>query len=348
MSSSRRLCALSLAVFIGFSLATGGTLADPPAKAATAPRKIRPPVAVQVAPQDESAEAPTTQAQPEALNERYPNSARPPWTGPYVADDSRPGVYDPYLFPRVWPSANDPLDAQTLEALRLRGILPPGAYHPYAYNAYGCGPGGAGFGWTPGLGDAYLAGRMDQFNFERYEFNILDMNRRKERILSNQQKALVLGLERLRDGDYARSVVALSMAADLDQGDPACRIHLAQARLALGHYDEAGKVLRRALQLQPKLAYADLHIERYYPTEQTLESLTNQLVATLRSRRVSADELFLAGYLEYQRGRFTAAYNAFSRVAESMRDDSLTRVFLGITRPAVIVAEASGANTPGR
>jgi tetratricopeptide (TPR) repeat protein len=284
------------------------------------------------APQHEEAEA----------NERYPNPARPPWTGPDQPDTARPGPYERFILPRSTSSTSRTYDLpggriyQDERRLVLRG------YHPYA--GYHCWP-PADFGRA--LDEAYLHGRAVERDYQHHRFNVNDMNRRKARVLSQQEKALHLGLERLRDGEYARAVIALSLAAELDQGDPACRIHLAQARLALGHYDEAGKVLRRALQLQPKLVYADLHLERYYPTQATLDALAERLGRQVRKDGATAEALFLYGYLEFQRGRFDTAHAAFRRVSELLPKDTLTRTYLGITRPAETnPAEASTSGSP--
>lgn len=81
--------------------------------------------------------------------------------------------------------------------------------------------------------------------------NVRDMKRRKARVLAGHEKALRRGLEELRAGHYAQAVIALTMAAELNHADPACRIHLAQARLAQRHYGEAAKVLRRASSCSP-------------------------------------------------------------------------------------------------
>jgi tetratricopeptide (TPR) repeat protein len=184
------------------------------------------------------------------------------------------------------------------------------------------------------LEEAYFVGRFDEREYGRRHWNRRDMARRKTRLLDKHAEALELGLGKLKQGDYARAVVGLTLAAKLNNGDPACRIHLAQARLALGQYDEAGTVLRRALQLQPNLVYVDLRLDQYYPQPGKLAECTDALAAWVREHRASKDAYFLLGYAEFQRGNFERAYAAFHKVARVMPKDPLTRAYLEITRPS--------------
>jgi tetratricopeptide (TPR) repeat protein len=160
-----------------------------------------------------------------------------------------------------------------------------------------------------------------------------EMEVRKVRLLTQHEKALHAGLQWLEEGETNRAIVAFTLAAKLDQADPACRIHLAQARLAQGHYLEAGLALRRALQLQPKLVYADLHLGECYKDEGALDDYTGELAEWLRDNPARPEVHFLLGFLEFQRGDFEAAHVAFERVKKVMPDDDLTRDYLEITKP---------------
>lgn len=211
-----------------------------------------------------------------------------------------------------------------------RRVYAPGRslYWPYG-GYYGYGP----YAMRRWVERAYDAGRHDARHDRQHRFNRWDMAQRKQRVLDQHEQALAAGLQRLKAGQATRATVALTLAAKLNQGDPACRIHLAQARLALGHYPEAGLVLRRALQLQPRLVYADLHLERYYQTEGTLGAYTDALAEWVEANRARPEVHFLLGFLEFQRGDFEAAYAAFERVERAMPDDDLTRDYIEITKP---------------
>lgn len=189
-----------------------------------------------------------------------------------------------------------------------------------------------GYGRT--IKELYRAERYARERERARRFNRRDMRQRQERILNNHERALRVGLEQLKSGEYARAVVALTMAAQLNQGDPACRIHLAQARMALGHYQEGGKTLRRALQLQPKLVYVGLNLPSYYSDPGEFDEHVDRLARWVKENRASGETYFLLGYMEFQREDFEAAYAAFRIAARAMPKESLIRTYLNITRPA--------------
>jgi tetratricopeptide (TPR) repeat protein len=171
-------------------------------------------------------------------------------------------------------------------------------------------------------------------------FNEADMAQRGQRLLTKHEQALSAGLQRLKAGEPERAVVALTLAAKLNQGDPACRIHLAQSRLALGHYREAGLALRRALQLQPKLVYFDLHLDRFYQKLGELDKHTDRLHEWLEKNPESPPEIrFLLGFLEFQRGEFAAAHEEFARVRKALPKDDLTRDLFEVTKPPTTIAK---------
>lgn len=183
------------------------------------------------------------------------------------------------------------------------------------------------------LEEAYRAGRYIAEKERARRFNQRDMKRRERRVLSNHMRALRTGLEHFKEGEFSRAVVAFSMACRLNQGDPAARIHLAQARMALGHYEEAGKALRRALQLQPKLVYVSLELDAYYSDYGEFDEQIDALGSWVRENRVGAHTYYLLGFMEFQRDDYEAAFEAFRRAARGLRDDDQLTTFLEITRP---------------
>jgi tetratricopeptide (TPR) repeat protein len=182
--------------------------------------------------------------------------------------------------------------------------------------------------------DAYRARRYITQREQGRHFNARDMAQREARVLANHERTVAAGLEQLRAGEYRQALIALTMAAELNHGDPACRIHLAQARMALGHYDEAGASLRRALQLQPKLRFMSLGLPSYYFEEAEFDRHVDQLAAWLKANRATAETYFLLGYMEFQRGNFDTAHAAFRVAQRGLRDDALTASYLELTKPA--------------
>ena len=213
---------------------------------------------------------------------------------------------------------------------RRRYLGPPAMPYcwPYLYG-YGNDP----YPLWRRLADAYRAYRYLERKERERRFNRRDMAARRQRLLDRHEHALTLGLEHLKAGDPARAVVALTLAAKLNQGDPACRIHLAQARLALQHYREAALALRRALELQPKLVYIDLHLGDYYHRADALDRYAATLARWAQAHESPPEVHFLLGFVEFQRGDFAAAHVAFQRVARAWPDDALTRDYLEITKP---------------
>ena len=212
------------------------------------------------------------------------------------------------------------IDERTGRPLFHAPVPPPGlAYYPYLPYAGGWIPYGLGVGVHGAIEDAYIAGR----EYERH-----DARRR-----FNHERALQAGVRLLEHGQYAEAIVALTLAGKLDNGDPACRIHLAQARMAQGHYAEAGQAIRRALQLQPKLVYLTLNLDSHYPKESTFDEHIDAL-AEASSKSRSADVYFLLGFMEFQRGDFDASHAAFDMANRIRPGDKTASSFLEIVRPS--------------
>jgi tetratricopeptide (TPR) repeat protein len=165
------------------------------------------------------------------------------------------------------------------------------------------------------------------------QFNERDMAQRAERLLRSHAEALRVGLTHLQRGDYSNAVIALTLAAELNHGDPASRIHLAQARLALGHYRDAGASLRRALELQPKLAYIPLNLESYYPSPNVFGRDVDAFAAKLREESGTTNEYFALGFFQLQRGSFAEANAALRKAHRAMPKDTLTRDLVKVSKP---------------
>lgn len=212
-------------------------------------------------------------------------------------------------------------------------------------------PGRGGYAWPPGtywppgaiqfydpfgtqwaIMQAYEAGRLAERYDAEQERAQRDAAERRQRAATAHGRALEAGLEKLKAGEYARAISALTLAAKLNQGDPACRIHLAQARLALGHYDLAARVLRRALQLQPKLIYVDLKLDSYYPDDVSLKEFSTSLGKWIGEHGATPEIHFLAGFVDFERGEFAAAHESLVQAARGLKRDDLTRDLLELTR----------------
>jgi tetratricopeptide (TPR) repeat protein len=158
--------------------------------------------------------------------------------------------------------------------------------------------------------------------------------RRKERLLDAHGHALEEGIAHLQGGRYRDAVISLTRAAELNQGDPICRIHLVQARVALGHDADAARVLRRALDLQPKLVPAMLGLGQYYPHEEEFPIHVDALAQRVSANaHASAELYFLLGFMEFQCGWLDDAYGAFCRAAQARPKDTVIQTYLDLTKP---------------
>ncbi len=246
---------------------------------------------------------------------------------PAVLDEPSSG--EPNLFdaPRAAPPATQAAPPLTYPPPRAYRLRPP---PPQAF--------WDGVSYRRALNEAYRAGRYDEFRDQQYEHNHREAKLRERRVLSQHMVALREGRSHLRNGDFQRAIAALTLAARLDQGDPVSRIHLAQARLAVGHFPEAGAALYRALQLQPELVYHEWALNDYYPQPPDLERFLSQLRARLAASNASIDEWFLLGAMEMQLGNGDAAHAAFRRVDYWLPQNDLVRAYLEISRPPARVA----------
>ena len=262
-------------------------------------------------------------------------------------------IVDPNVLAQLPPSSGPSGDAADGEHRRAPQLGPqyelvdtrdadalhPGVhYYTYELNFDLSDP-GAVRGWR----DFHRA-QQDEAHFDRMRrYNEQDMNRRKERLIAAQADVMRDGLTQMQAGDYRTAIITFTLAAELNQGDPACRIHLALARVAVGQDTDAAKVLRRALELQPKLVPMPLGLEDYYPQPQDFAAHTDALAERLRTKvKVTADEYLVLGFMEFQRGRLDDARLAFRQAARGRPRDTLIQSFLDITKPVQAGAPVGG------
>lgn len=196
------------------------------------------------------------------------------------------------------------------------------------------------------LSDPAVVRHWRELNYAHYraarrvraeEQGLRDWERRKQRLLTAAEQAVEEGLMELRAGQYRPAIIALTRAAQLNHGDPACRVYLALARVAVGHDAEAAAALRAALELQPRLAPARLDLEDYYPEADDLARHTAALERRLAARPdASPDEFLLLGFLEAQLGRLDAAHAALRRARRGPARDDVLDTLLSVTKPVAV------------
>lgn len=133
--------------------------------------------------------------------------------------------------------------------------------------------------------------------------------------LAIAEEALSLGAEHFKAGRYGAAARAFMLAAASDQGDASSRIQAAHALTALGHYEDAYLLVRRALQLQSRLAYMPLDIRALYGDAGAFADHVRQLESAANQSR-DVKLLALLGYYRFYSDRHDEAYRVLSRAAE--------------------------------
>ena len=193
------------------------------------------------------------------------------------------------------------------------------------YGYYGRGYDyGYGYGdWT--FGEGYWEGRRDGRRYAEWE-------RRYELGRRAYADAMSDGLLAFRNGDYSQAVRHFVRAAKTNQGAAASRIHAAHAMVAIGRYHEALPALRRAFQLQPKIAYLALDIRRDYGRKADLDAHVKELAGATREAQDDPALWLLLGYYQFYSGREAAAIGSLNKVDELAPGDFMTDALLDAAR----------------
>lgn len=157
------------------------------------------------------------------------------------------------------------------------------------------------------------------------------------------------GLEAFRHGDYSAAVRHFVRSAKLNQGDPASRIHAAHAMVAIGRYKEALPALRRAFQLQSKIAYLAIDIHRDYGRPQDFDNHYAQLQRAAEEAKDDPALWLLLGYYQYFSGREADALASLKKSDKLAPDDFMTGALLDAAKLSAPRTPDEGASaTPSR
>jgi len=125
------------------------------------------------------------------------------------------------------------------------GGYPHSGYHG-SYHYYG------GFAT-----DAYLQGRHDERRFQ-------DWAERHEYGLRVYLSAMQNGVAHFQNAHYPQALRSFLLAVGQHQGEPAPRLYAVYCMVAMGKYDQAVPMLRRAIELQSRLFMLPLDIRDEY------------------------------------------------------------------------------------
>ena len=210
-------------------------------------------------------------------------------------------------------------------------------YYPYgrpyyARRSYGPAPYGTGYVWpapydygTHVFDDGYTTGFHDGRRYQNWQT-------KAELGLNSYLKAMRQGSALFRGGDYAGSVRQFILAAKLNQGDAASRLHAVHAMTAVGQYTAAVPALRRAIQLQPKLVYLPLDIRSEYGSRPDFDQHLVQLDQAARQTEQDAGLWLLLGYYQFFSGRMTDARASLEQADRLAPGDKAVGALLEVAR----------------
>ncbi len=144
-------------------------------------------------------------------------------------------------------------------------------------------------------------------------------------------------------GDYGVAVRHFILAEELDQGDPTARLFGCHARTALGHYVDAAMTLRRAFELEPRLAYLPMDIRNTYADPNELARHIGALHLAAQQNATDARLWFLLGYYHFYTGEMADAASVLDRARRLAPNDRVIGQFAEVARQSV---RAGGAAVP--
>ncbi len=209
------------------------------------------------------------------FTERRRAGARPSLRDRHPYDYRRRGAYRHSA--RTWQS-----DHYGYGSYGAYGYHHPYAAPPYGYHAY-----------EDDLYDAYEQGRYDADN----DYLWWIASARAGRLLDQSREKFDQAIIYFRDGKYDRAAINMLGAAEKNQADPASRLHAGHALFALGQYDEAVRLLARAFELSPSLAYKNYDIRDEYGEKTDFDRHLLALKAHVDANPKDASAVTLLGYV---------------------------------------------------
>ncbi len=156
---------------------------------------------------------------------------------------------------------------------------------------------------------------------------------REDSLLAHFGEHLDRGLELFRKGRYHEAASAFKLAADTHHGDPASRLYAAHALFAIGRYKEAVEFLRRAFELQPKIAMLTYDIRDDYGNTGDFERQVEAIEKALLRSPKSFERLVVLGYVRYYTAQRDEAFVLLNRADKLYPKDALVGKLIENCRP---------------
>ncbi|MCB9849334.1 MAG: hypothetical protein H6817_01365 [Phycisphaerales bacterium] len=191
-------------------------------------------------------------------------------------------------------------------------FTPYGPSNSYGYGWYGYGA----FGGEGAMAEGNIQGRYDERRFDEWQEH-------HDKGREAYAAAMAEGVDAFRNADYSAAVGAFVRAAELNQGDPASRLLGTYALVAIGNYDDAVLMLRRAIQLQSRLIYLPLSIREEYGPKIDFDAHLQKLRQATEDAKDDAGRWMLLAFYEHFTGNREAASEAITKANEQAPRDPL-------------------------
>ncbi|MBI4717699.1 MAG: hypothetical protein HY763_07845 [Planctomycetes bacterium] len=188
---------------------------------------------------------------------------------------------------------------------------------------------------------AYRQGAADGRNQARFQ-------RQAELGTSAFGRAIGDGHAAFAAGDYGLASRHYLMACSLDQGDPSARLFAAQAHIALGHFEPAIRLVRRAFELQPRLEFLPLDLREGYADPAEFRRHLDTLHSAAVAAQSDAGLWFLVGYCGFYSAEPGLAAEALAHAVRLKPDDRVFQRLSGVAAVAVPSDDRSAGSGAAR
>ena len=179
-------------------------------------------------------------------------------------------------------------------------------------------------------GSNYRFGFMQGYDYGRFEG---EADTRSTSLMAHASVQIDRGVKLFQQGQYQQAADTFQLASETDQGDPISRVYAGHSLFALGRYRDAVRNIRRAFELQPRIAYLTYDIRGDYDDPARFEQQLNELGKALDLAPRDPDRLFLMGYVHYYVGQRSASYRFFSRLLEIDKSDAIADRLMRNSQP---------------
>ncbi len=166
----------------------------------------------------------------------------------------------------------------------------------------------------------YLQGRHDERKYR-------DWKKRHDKGKKAFAASITNGVRMFQEADYQNAARQFLLAARLNQGDPASRLHGAYALVAIGNYEKAADMVYEAIKLQSKLPYLPLDIRSEYGREADYQTHFDQLEKFTNETKDNPRLWLLLGFYQYYSDNPSDAMDSMNRARELSPRDRVIMVF---------------------